>query len=64
MTVALTHWLGAWALAFVVLHPLLGWLAHYGFCRKHGFNPWKVDDPVRYIEQQKEVLAAMRRRDH
>ncbi|MEM7159160.1 MAG: hypothetical protein AAF799_40360 [Myxococcota bacterium] len=62
MTALLTHGLGPWALVFVVLHPLLGWLAHYGFCRKHDMNPWKVEDPQRYVALQRQVVASLAQR--
>lgn len=61
VTAALTAWLGAWALLFVIGHPLLGWRMHTRFCRRHGMNPWRVDDPARYIELSKEAIQRLAR---
>lgn len=61
-TAGLTLWWGWWALAFVVGHPLLGWIGHHRFCRRHGMNPWRVRDPERYIALQKQAIATFQRR--
>lgn len=61
VSAALTAWLGVWALVFVVGHPLLGWVLHWRFCKKHGFRWWHVEDPQRYVELQKEAVARLGR---
>ncbi len=54
---------GWWALVFVVGHPLIGFVGHIWWCRKHGFN-WMSVNPEAYRASQQawaERLAARQR---
>ena len=41
---ALTHWLGHWALIFILGHPLLGFIFHIVVCKKHHID-WRTCQP-------------------
>lgn len=49
---ALLHFVGYYALLFIVGHPLIGLIFHIQACKKHNIN-WKNCQPVaKYMELQ------------
>jgi len=41
-------------LAFIFIHPALGIAGHIWFCKQIGMTWWKVEDPEKYIQAQKD----------
>lgn len=49
---ALVHFLDYWALLFIILHPLLGFVFHYKVCKSHDID-WLTCEPRdKYLELQ------------
>lgn len=55
---ALLSWLiGHWSLLVAFLHQGLGMAFHIGFCRRHGFRWYAVEDPERYTQLSKQMVG-------
>ncbi len=56
----LSVYIGHWCIAVAWLHQGvfgLGW--HIWFSRRHGFTWYAVEDPARYVEVSKEMVAGL-----
>jgi hypothetical protein len=51
--------LGHWSILVAWVHQGLGLAGHIWFSRKHGFTWYSVEDPARYVELSKAMVAAI-----
>jgi hypothetical protein len=51
--------IGHWSILIAWLHQGLGLAGHIWFSRKHGFTWYAVEDPSRYIELSRSMVASI-----
>ena len=56
MSTLLAYWIGHFALAFIILHPLIGLVFHIRVCQKHQIN-WRTCQPRNQYLQLQEKWA-------
>jgi hypothetical protein len=60
---ALALLIGHWSVLVAWLHQGLGLAGHIWFSRKHGFTWYAIEDPERYVELSKSMVASLGAQD-